>query len=183
MQVFKVISAEHRAFIERQHVFFVATAASKSHINLSPKGLDTLRVVDDRTLVYLDLTGSGNETAAHLKADGRLTMMFCAFAGPPLILRLYGRGCVLPRGGREYTQFLRDHFSGEERLGARQMAVLNVERVQTSCGYAVPNLVFESERSGLDNWSAKKGEAGLAQYRQENNAVSIDGLPTGFVEG
>jgi len=179
---FETITPKHRAFIEKQRVFFVATAAAGSRINLSPKGLDSLRVLDERTLVYLDLTGSGNETAAHLKADGRMTMMFCAFEGPPLILRLYGRGRVLPRGGGEYDAVLKTRFGGEEHIGARQMIQLDVASVQTSCGYAVPNLVFNAERPGLDAWADKKGPQGLVAYRAEHNRLSLDGLPTGLVE-
>jgi len=179
---FDSIESNHRAFIEKQHVFFVASAAPGAHINLSPKGLDSLRVLDERTAVYLDMTGSGNETAAHLKADGRLTFMFCAFEGPPLILRLYGRGRVLPRGGDEYGDLLARYFNGEERVGARQMVRLDVDLVLTSCGYAVPNLEFRSERPGLDNWAAQQGKDGLIAYRQKKNTTSLDGHPTGFVE-
>jgi hypothetical protein len=179
---FQRIGADHRAFIEKQHVFFVASVAPGTRINLSPKGLDSLRIVDERTVVYLDLTGSGNETAAHLRADGRLTFMFCAFEGAPLILRLYGRGAVLPRGSADYADLLAGHFGGEERNGARQMVRLDVELVLTSCGYAVPNLAFKSERPGLDAWARKKGRDGLIAYRREHNTLSLDGLPTGFVE-
>jgi hypothetical protein len=179
---FDAIGPKHRAFIEKQHLFFVASAAPGARINLSPKGMDSLRVLDERSVVYLDLTGSGNETAAHLKADGRLTLMVCAFEGAPLILRLYGRGRVLPRGGAEYAEILTRRFAGEERIGARQMIRLDVEMVQTSCGYAVPNLVFNAERPGLDNWAAAKGDDGLIAYRAQKNTASIDGLPTGLVE-
>jgi hypothetical protein len=179
---FKTLNPQHRAFIEKQCVFFVASAAPGSRINLSPKGQDSLRVLDERTVVYLDLTGSGNETAAHLKADGRLTLMFCAFEGPPMILRLYGRGRVLSRGGGEYAAVLRTRFGGAEQVGARQMIQLDVEALQTSCGYAVPNLVFRAERPGLDAWAEKKGADGLVAYRAQHNQVSIDGLPSGFVE-
>lgn len=179
---FPALRPQDRAFIEKQHVFFVATAAPGARVNLSPKGLDTLRVIDERTVVYLDLTGSGNETAAHLKADGRLTFMFCAFEGPPLILRLYGRGRVLPRGGPEYGALLAERFDGDERIGARQMVRLDVELAQTSCGYAVPNLAYRAERPGLDNWAEAKGPDGLVAYRAGKNQVSLDGLPTGLVE-
>ena len=182
MAQFETIGVEHRAFIEKQHVFFVATAARGSRINISPKGLDSLRVLDERTVVYLDLTGSGIETAAHIKADGRLTFMFCAFEGPPLILRLYGKGRILARGKPEYAALLASHFGGDERSGARQMVCLDVELVLTSCGYAVPNLEFRAERAGLDAWAAQKGPAGLVEYRREKNAMSIDGLPSGYAE-
>ena len=179
---FQSIEADHKAFIARQHVFFVASAAATGRVNLSPKGLDSLRVVDERTVVYLDLTGSGNETAAHLNADGRLTLMFCAFEGPPLILRLYGLGRVLARGGAEYERLLVAHFDGVERLGARQMILLDVQAVHTSCGYAIPHLAFQEERPALNNWARAKGEAGLVAYRSKNNVLSIDGFATGFVE-
>ena len=179
---FESIGSNHRAFIEKQHVFFVASAAPGAHINLSPKGLDSLRVLDERTVVYRDMTGSGNETAAHLRADGRLTFMFCAFEGPPLILRLYGRGRVIPRGGAEYADLLARYFDGEERVGVRQIIRLDVDLVLTSCGYAVPHLAFRSERPGLDAWAAKQGPDGLVAHRREKNTTSLDGLPTGFVE-
>ncbi|HEV2533003.1 pyridoxamine 5'-phosphate oxidase family protein [Phenylobacterium sp.] len=178
---FDRIGPDHRRFIERQHVFFVASAAKDAKINLSPKGLDALRVLDETAVVYLDRTGSGNETAAHLKADGRLTFMFCAFEGPPLILRLYGRGCVLPRGGRDYAQLLDEQFGGQEPIGARQMVRLDVEMLQTSCGYGVPTYLYAGERPSLDNW-AQAADRDLAAYRAEKNLVSLDGLPTGLVE-
>lgn len=181
-KLFETILPEHRRFIGQQHVFFVATAARDARINLSPKGLDTLRVLDDRTVAYLDLTGSGNETAAHLHADGRLTLMFCAFEGPPMILRLYGRGRVLPRGAQDYAEVLDKAFGGEERVGARQIILLHVETTQVSCGYAVPHLAFKGEREGLDNWARQQGPEGVAAYRAEENVLSIDGLPTGLVE-
>ena len=174
------LTAEHRRFIARQRMFFTASAAAQGRVNLSPKGLDALRVLADDTVVYLDRTGSGNETAAHLLADGRLTIMFCAFEGAPLILRLYGHGHILPRGGADYGAILAEHFAGEEPPGARQMVVLDVELVQTSCGYGVPHLAFVGERPALDNWAAAKGEEGLEAYRAEKNVASIDGLPTGW---
>ncbi|HVY20215.1 MAG TPA: pyridoxamine 5'-phosphate oxidase family protein [Bauldia sp.] len=176
------IDEKQRAFIERQHVFFVASATADSRVNVSPKGLDALRVLGPNSAAYLDLTGSGNETAAHMLADGRMTIMFCAFDGPPLILRLYGQGRVLLRGGVEYRELLATRFGGEEPLGARQMVVLSVDLVQTSCGYGVPHYDYAGERPSLPNWSAQKGEVGLVAYRQEKNLASIDGLPTGFVE-
>ncbi len=170
----------HRKFIERQKLFFTGSAAADGRVNVSPKGLDALRVVDDKTVVYLDLTGSGNETAAHLRAAGRLTLMFCAFEGQPLILRLYGRGSCLPRGGADYDALLATAFEGREKAGARQIIRLDVESVQTSCGYGVPLFSFEGERDGLIRWAEQQGSAGLEKYRREKNAVSIDGLPTGM---
>ena len=181
-QTFDAISSKHRQFIEKQHLFFVASAATGSRVNLSPKGLDGLRVLDERRVAYLDLTGSGNETSAHLRADGRLTIMFCAFEGAPLILRLYGTGRVLPRGGAEYAELLGRHFDGQEPPGARQIVVLQVDLVQTSCGFGVPLYAYEGERPSLIQWAEFKGEDGLDEYRREKNARSIDGLPTGMFE-
>ena len=133
-------------------------------------------------MVYLDQTGSGNETAAHVLADGRLTMMFCAFAGAPLILRLYGEGRIVARWSDEYSRLLREEFGGVEPPGARQMVELTVEQVQTSCGYGVPLFEYRGERTTLTRWAAAKGEAGMEEYRQKKNARSIDGLPTGQME-
>jgi hypothetical protein len=177
---FTRIEDAHRAFIARQHVFFIASAAAGARVNLSPKGTDAFRTLDEHNVAYLDRTGSGNETAAHLRADGRLTLMFCAFEGPPSILRLYGRGRVLLRGGPGYGRVLSEAFGGEEPLGARQIVLLAVDLVQTSCGYGVPTFSYTGERASLANWEEAKGEAGLEAYRREKNARSLDGLPTGM---
>jgi Pyridoxamine 5'-phosphate oxidase len=171
-----------REFIARQRIFFAASAAPGALINLSPRGTDLFAVIDDLTVAYLDRTGSGNETAAHLKADGRLTLMFCAFEGPPNILRLYGRGEVFRRGSDPYRAMLDSAFRGAEPAGARQIVVLHVDRVQTSCGYGVPLFEYRGERPSLDNWSRAKGEDGLEAYRREKNLIRIDGLPTGLME-
>jgi hypothetical protein len=179
---FHRIEPSLREFIERQRVFFTASATANSRINLSPKGSDCLRVLDDNTVAYLDQTGSGNETAAHTRADGRLTIMFCAFEGPPMILRLYGRGRSASRGCDEYARLLTVAFAGEEPPGARQIVVLDVESVQTSCGYSVPLYEFKDDRQTLKNWASRKGEDGIREYWRENNTVSIDGLPTGMNE-
>jgi hypothetical protein len=162
-------------WIARQHIFFVATAPSDGgRVNLSPKGLDTLRVIDERTVAYLDLTGSGVETIAHLRENGRLTLMLCAFEGPPQILRLWGRGEVVtldePGYGPAAARF-------QELPGARAVITLHVEGVQTSCGYSVPKMDFVEERHRLEEWAERRGDDGLATYRAEKNAVSIDGLP------
>lgn len=178
---FDRIEPAHRAFIEKQHIFFTASATASGRVNVSPKGLDALRVIDEHTVCYLDLTGSGSETAAHLLADGRLTIMFCAFEGAPNILRLYGQGRSLSRGGADYAQLLERHFDNIEPPGARQIVVLSCDLVQTSCGYAVPLFDYAAERPTLIRWAETKGEDGLRAYREEKNAVSIDGLPTGLV--
>ena len=177
---FPHIEPDQRDFIERQHIFFTASATGDSRVNLSPKGLDALRVLDETHICYMDRTGSGNETSAHLKADGRLTVMFCAFEGPPLILRLYGRGKVLHRGSPEYAELLASAFNGDEPPGARQIVLLDIDLVQTSCGYGVPLHDYKGERPSLTNWAIKQGEDGIAAYWRQKNLTSMDGLPTGL---
>jgi hypothetical protein len=179
---FPSLADKHREFISRQRIFFAASAAPNARVNISPRGTDAFAVIDESTVVYLDRTGSGNETAAHLKADGRLTIMFCAFDGPPNILRLYGRGEVLRRGTPAYATLLRTAFDSAEPTGARQIVRLHVDLVQTSCGYGAPQFDYRGERPSLDNWARSKGEEGLEAYRREKNMVSIDGLPTGWLD-
>jgi hypothetical protein len=181
-KMFQQIEPALQAFIERQHIFFTASATANSRINLSPKGSDSLRVIGPNEVAYLDQTGSGNEAAAHMRADGRLTIMFCAFEGAPMILRLYGRGRTLPYGSDEYTQLLTSAFDGNEPPGARQIVVLDVELVQTSCGYSVPFYDYKEEREVLKNWALRKGTDGIKTYWRGNNVVSLDGLPTGMLE-
>lgn len=168
---------EHEAFIRKQHIFFVGTAplSGEGHVNLSPKGYDSLRILSKNRVAYLDLTGSGNETSAHLKENGRITLMFCAFEGPPNILRLYGAGTVALPGTPEWDE-LSPLFS--LLPGARQIVSVDVHLVQTSCGFAVPFMSFEKERDTLERWAVQKGEEGLDQYWREKNRVSLDGLPT-----
>jgi predicted pyridoxine 5'-phosphate oxidase superfamily flavin-nucleotide-binding protein len=169
------ISDELAGFIARQHVFFVATAPSDGgHVNLSPKGLDTFAVLDPTTVAYLDLTGSGVETIAHLRENGRITIMFCAFDAKPNILRLYGQGHVLAIGEPEADALL-PRF--DTYPGARSVIRVRVDRVSTSCGYGVPLLTYEGERDQLTTWAERRGPDGLVEYREEKNAVSIDGLP------
>jgi hypothetical protein len=179
---FTLIEPSHRQFIESQRIFFNASACAEGHVNLSPRDGAALRIIDPNTVVYIDRTGSGNETAAHLLADGRLTLMFCAFEGPPMILRLYGRGRILPRGGEEYGELLASQFSGDEVPGARQMVRLDVDMVQTSCGMNVPLFDYVADREQLTRWAVAKGEDGLNEYRRQKNAVSLDGFPTGMFE-
>lgn len=168
-----------KAFITRQHIFFVATAPSDGRVNLSPKGLDSLRVLDDKRVAYLDLTGSGNETAAHLLADGRMTLMFCAFEGDHRIMRLYGHGRAIKPGDSEWAT-LAPQFP--TLPGARQIILLDIESLQTSCGAGVPLYEYRGEREALLRWVDKKGEQGVHDYQHEKNQVSIDGLPTGLFE-
>ena len=170
------ITDDLRQFILGQHVFFVATAPleASGHVNLSPKGMDTLRVLSERRVAYLDLTGSGNETAAHVAQNGRITIMCCAFEGKPMILRLFGRGRAVLPGTPEWDE-LAPQFPAYP--GARQIIVADLTRVQTSCGFAVPLMEFAAERDALVRWAEAKGEEKLVEYRREKNARSIDGLP------
>jgi pyridoxamine 5'-phosphate oxidase-like protein len=180
---FERIEPLHREFIARQRIFFNASAVGEGHVNVSPRDNAALRVLTANTVVYLDRTGSGNETAAHLLANGRLTLMFCAFEGPPLILRLYGQGRIVSRHSTEYAHLLASEFDGVEPLGARQMMYLDVDLVQTSCGFGVPLFDYVGERDQLTRWAAAKGEKGLEEYWHLKNERSIDGLPTGLFEG
>ncbi len=166
-------------FAEAQSIFFVATAPCDGRVNLSPKGMDTLRCLSDREVAYLDLTGSGNETSAHLEENGRLTLMFCSFSAEPLILRLYGQGKVVRPRSPEWSQY-NSHF--EQIPGTRQIISMQIEQVQTSCGFAVPMMEFQSDRPKLAEWAQKKGKEGVRQYWQDKNQVSIDGLPTHIFE-
>jgi hypothetical protein len=162
-------------FIRRQQVFFVGTAplSPEEHLNISPKGLDTFRILGPRTVAYLDLVGSGIETVAHLRENGRLTVLFCAFEGRPLILRLYGRGRVVEPGDGEWEGLMADLPSYES---ARSVVVMEVERISTSCGFGVPLFEYRGERTHLLDWADRKGRNGLERYKAEHNRQSIDGL-------
>lgn len=175
---FTHLTPAHREFVERQKIFFVATAPAHGRVNLSPKGMDTFRILTPTRVGYLDATGSGNETAAHLRENGRVTMMFCAFDGSPLIFRVYARGRSVQPVDAEWTQ-LRPLF-GPPLIGERQLIVGDVESVQTSCGFAVPFFEYVGERRELLDWAESKGPEGLLAYRAEKNSRSIDGLPTGL---
>ncbi|EFM08541.1 pyridoxamine 5'-phosphate oxidase-related FMN-binding protein [Paenibacillus curdlanolyticus YK9] len=174
---FASILPVHEEFIRKQHLFFVGSAplSEEGHVNISPKGHDAFRILSPNRVAYLDMTGSGNETSAHLLENGRITVMFCAFEGPPNILRLYGTGKVIlpetPEWEALYPLF-------PPLPGARQIIVVDVHKVQTSCGYAVPFMTYTEDRPTLQRWSVQQGEEGLIAYRQEKNMRSIDGLPT-----
>lgn len=176
-KVFQSITAELQQFIGEQALFFVATAplSASGRVNLSPKGQDCFRVLSANQVAYLDLTGSGNETSAHLQENGRITFMFCAFQGAPSILRLYGKGRTVLPSDREW-----DTISAAFSMlpGARQIILADIDRVQTSCGFGVPLYEYQGQRDRLVEWAEKKGEAGLHDYQQQKNRVSIDGLPT-----
>ena len=169
MQTVAEITPEIEEFIRAQSLFFVATAplTGDGHVNLSPKGLDTLRVVSPTRVAYLDLTGSGNETAAHVSENGRITLMFCAFAGKPNILRLYGRGSLVLPGSDQWPALI-ERFT--MIAGARQIIVCDIDRVQNSCGMAVPLMRFEGHREALVKWAVVKGEQGLSEYREKRTA-------------
>ena len=163
------------AWIERQHLFFVATAPSMGgHVNLSPKGLDSFRILSPTEAAYLDLTGSGAETIAHVRDNGRITVMFSAFEGPPRIVRVFGEGSVHEAGTRRFEE-LAPGFPTYR--AARSIITIAVDRVQDSCGYGVPEMQFVGERSQLVRWADNRSDEELASYRMEKNAVSIDGLP------
>ncbi len=164
-------------FIGEQKIFFVATAPNKGRVNVSPKGLDTLRCLNEKRVAFLDLTGSGNESAAHLADNGRMTIMFCSFAKQPLILRLYGQGYSVHQRDTAWAELVA--LFGPHP-GTRQIIVLDIDSVQTSCGFAVPRYEFQAEREALTRFAEQKGEDGLLAYRQKKNVTSIDGLPTGL---
>jgi hypothetical protein len=175
-KLYDALDPRLEAFIREQRMFFIATAPLEAggHVNLSPKGLDAFRILDQHTVAYLDLTGSGVETIAHLRQNGRATIMFCAFQGPPKILRLYGRGEVLEPDHADFA-VLRPQFG--EHLGVRSIIRLRVERIADACGFAVPRYEYAGERDQLTKSAAKKGPEGLRKYRNDKNQTSIDGLP------
>lgn len=172
------ITPELQTFIENQKIFFVATAAHEGRINLSPKGLDTFRIINKNTIAWLNLTGSGNETAAHLLKNNRMTIMFCAFEGKPLILRLYGHAKIY----HERDAPFKKHITRFDKIaGTRQIIEMQIESLQTSCGYAVPFMDFKEERLQLNKWAEKQGEEKIKKYQQDKNTKSIDGFETGLL--
>lgn len=173
------LTPELTEFIQNQKLFFVATAASDGRINLSPKGLDGIRVTGPNEVVWLNLTGSGNETAAHLLKNNRMTIMFCAFEGKPLILRMYGTAEIFHPRDEEFQEKI-SLFEGNP--GARQIIVLKVELVQTSCGFGVPLMEYQGNRTLLTDWAKKKGKDGVEDYWRKKNTRSIDGFETGILE-
>ena len=174
-KIFPVISPEIRTWISQQHVFFVATAPlnAEHHVNVSPKGMNTFRVLGEKTVCYFDYTGSGAETIAHLRENKRITIMFCAFDGPPKIFRLYGTGEVLKHGHKDW-----ESLAGLFNIPEPPRAIIRVDvnRISDSCGFGVPLMDFKAERNSFANWAAGKTTADLANYRRTKNAISIDGL-------
>tara|TARA_B100000959_G_scaffold271435_1_gene319576 strand:- start:376 stop:918 length:543 start_codon:yes stop_codon:yes gene_type:complete len=176
---FDALNEQHIDFIQQQHMFFVGTAAAEGTVNLSPKGMDSLRVIDGSTVAWLNLTGSGNETAAHLLRNNRMTLMFCSFEKQPLILRIYGAAeAVHPRDEKweKYQQSFPDF------VGTRQFYEIRIDLVQTACGYAVPFYEFKGERSTLTKWADKKGRSGVEDYWRESNQISLDGYETDILD-
>ncbi|HHJ35741.1 MAG TPA: pyridoxamine 5'-phosphate oxidase family protein [Gammaproteobacteria bacterium] len=178
-QRYSEVSDKLKQFIEQQKIFFVATATADSRVNISPKGMDSLRILDENRLIWLNVTGSGNETAAHVQESPRMTLMFAAFEGSPMILRLYGTARAIHKNDSEwdalYTLF-------KPTPGARQIFDLSIDLVQTSCGMAVPLFDFAEDRTLLKDWADKKGEKGVQEYWQQNNQISLDGKETGIIE-
>ncbi len=168
------------SFINNQHIFFVATATADGHINLSPKGMDSLKVINKNRVIWLNVTGSGNETAAHVQQLSRMTIMFTSFEGAPLILRLYGNAKVIHQGDAEWDKL----YALLKLLpGARQIFDVGIDLVQTSCGMAVPYMDYVEDRELLNEWATKKGDDKIRQYWQDKNRLSIDGLETHIVDG
>ena len=173
------LSEQHTHFIKSQKIFFVGTATADSRVNVSPKGMDTLRVLDRRHVAWLNVTGSGNETAAHIQQNPRMTMMFCSFEGAPQILRLYGSARAVHRNDNEWDAL---YACFQPLPGARQIFNLAIDLVQTSCGMGVPFYHFVAERPQLNEWAEKKGVAGIRQYWLDKNQVTIDEIPTHIAE-
>ncbi len=185
-KVFDGIDERLRSWIAEQPLFFVATAplAADGHVNVSPKGpIGTLRVLDEHTVAYLDVVGSGAETIAHVRENGRVVVMLCAFSGPPRIVRLHGRGEIVPAAGERFGELLERCDFELPAVGAARRAIVlvHVERVADSCGYGVPLMTFDGLRPHADAWAEKKvrvgGEEALLGYQREKNATSLDGLP------
>ena len=177
--MFEELNEDLVNFIKDQKVFFVATAVSEGTINLSPKGLDSLRVVENNRILWMNLTGSGNETAAHVQENPRMTIMMNAFEGKPLILRIYGKAKVIHHLDEEWKEFV-DFFPYSE--GSRQIFDLSIELIQTSCGWAVPEYEFKKERDILDKSNKVAGEKGIRSYWRSSNTKSLDGMKTNIIE-
>jgi len=176
-ELFNELSSKHIEFIKRQHIFFVGTAGAEGFVNVSPKGMDSFRVIDGNKVLWLNLTGSGNETAAHVLENKRMTVMFCSFEKEPLIMRIYGNANVIhPRdaGWNERIGLFPDY------TGARQLFELNIALVQTSCGYAVPYYELKGERPTLTKWANNRGRKGVEEYWAEKNVRSLDDKETGI---
>ena len=176
---FNELSTKHIEFIEQQKIFFVGTAAANGTVNISPKGYGSLKVLSPSRIIWLDVTGSGNETSAHVQLNPRMTMMFTSFDGSPVTLRIYGKATVIHKLDEEWED-LNSHF--EQIVGARQIFDLAIELVQTSCGMSIPYFEYKGDRDTQIKWATKKGEVGLREFWGEENQQSIDGFPTNILE-
>lgn len=175
---FSDLSPELIKFIDEQHIYFVGTAGAEGRVNVSPKGMDSLRVLGPNEVTWLNMTGSGNETAAHVLENQRMTIMFCSFGKQPLILRLYGQAQVIHPRDADWNALITQF---DDHVGARQIFRLAVDLVQTSCGYAVPHCDYQGERITLAKWADKRGREGVEAYWAERNTVSLDGKDTGIL--
>ncbi|MEO9571442.1 MAG: pyridoxamine 5'-phosphate oxidase family protein [Polaribacter sp.] len=173
------LTSRLQKFIEVQKIFFVATAPVSGRINLSPKGMDSFRVIDENRVLWLNVTGSGNETAAHLLENDRITMMFSSFEGAPNILRLYGKGKEIKEGDASWNELI---SLFPETPGTRQIFDITIESAQTSCGMSIPFFEYQGERNELNDWATEQGKEGIKEYWENKNQTSIDGLPTNIIK-
>jgi hypothetical protein len=178
-QQFSQLSEKHIEFIAEQKLFFVGTATAESKVNISPKGMDSFKVLDSNTIAWLNVTGSGNETAAHVQTHPRMTIMFAAFDGNPMILRLYGVAKAIHKNDPEWENY---YHLFSPMPGARQIFKVAVDMVQSSCGMSVPFFDYVAERDQLSQWAEKKGERGIKDYWEQKNQISLDGIPTKILE-
>ena len=178
-QKFIELATKHIDFIAKQKIYFVSTAADTGTVNLSPKGGDSLRVINANTIAWLNHTGSGNESAAHILINPRMTVMFCAFEGPPLILRAYGTARVLHKGDALWDEYI---MLFPESIASRQIFLLDINKVQSSCGMSVPYFSYDEERNDLADWSNKLGKEGIEKYWEKKNQQSIDGFETEIIK-
>ncbi|WP_298762812.1 pyridoxamine 5'-phosphate oxidase family protein [uncultured Polaribacter sp.] len=178
-KLYTKITTRLQNFIEAQKIFFVATAPNSGRINLSPKGMDSFRIVDENRVLWLNVTGSGNETAAHLLENPRITIMFCSFEGAPNILRLYGKGKEIKEGDKNWNALIKLF---PETPGTRQIFDITIGSAQTSCGMSIPFFDYKGERNELNDWAANQGKDGIKKYWTAKNQTSIDGLPTKILE-
>lgn len=176
---YDLLEPQQIEFIQAQKIFFTGTAAQDGRVNVSPKGSDSLRVLSPNKIAWLNLTGSGNETAAQLKLVNRITLMFCAFEGKPLILRVYGSAKTIHQQDPEWAEYF-DHF--DDLPGARNIFLVEIDSVQTSCGFAVPYMDYQEDREILNDWADKKSDVELKEYWAQKNVNSIDGHPTGIFD-
>ncbi|WP_299014979.1 pyridoxamine 5'-phosphate oxidase family protein [uncultured Polaribacter sp.] len=176
---YEKITARLQQFIAAQKIFFVATAPNSGRINLSPKGMDSFRVINENRVLWLNVTGSGNETAAHLLENKRITLMFCSFEGAPNILRLYGKGKEIKEGDASWDELI---SLFPKTPGTRQIFDITIDSAQTSCGMSIPFFDYKGERNELNDWAAKQGKEGIQKYWKDKNQTSIDGLPTNLLK-